>query len=106
MVSVSPLATGTFSYDTGTGTATVTAPAGCWICLWSCAVAAGGSAGSVTITPKGGAQTETAGPPIVVPAGAAMSRDWPNGGPLGSGTVIAFAGTSTYYVEYSKGSAQ
>ena len=98
-VSVSPLASGTYSYDAGTS-GTVTVPAGCKVTLITAASTAGGT---ITITPKGANQTGTAGAAIPVPAGGSWSRDWMMGGPLGPGTIIAFATTVSYYVEYSKG---
>jgi hypothetical protein len=100
MIASSPLATSQYSYDTGTGTTSATAPAGTHISRISCVVAPGGAAGSVTITPKGPGQTGIAGGAINVPAGTPFNLDWPNGGPLGPGTIVAFSGVASWYVEY------
>lgn len=99
MIATSPLAGSQFSYSGGTA-ATVTVPATvtCVVRI-TCYSAAGGT---LTITPKGANQTGTAGDAITIPAGVPFAIAWPNGGPLGPGTVLVFSGTSSYYVEYAK----
>lgn len=102
MIATSPLAGSQFSYNGGTA-ATVTVPASvtCVVRI-TCYSTAGGT---LTITPKGPNQTGTAGDAISIPAGIPFSIAWPNGGPLGPGTILAFASTNSYYVEYAKAGA-
>mgnify|MGYP001443614092 CR=1 FL=1 len=101
MIATSPLAGSQYSYSTGTA-GTVTVGAGLSVVAFTCYSAAGGT---LTITPNGPNQTGSAGGAIVIPAGAPFSREWPLGGPLGPGTVLAFSGTDSYYVEFAKGGA-
>lgn len=100
-IASSPLVSSKFGYATGAA-GTVTVPAGASVSLITCYSSAGGT---LTITPGGAGQTGAAGGAIVIPAGASFTRDWPNGGPLGGGTVLAFAATDTYYVEYATAGA-
>lgn len=98
MIATSPLAGSQFSYATGSS-GTVTVPVGCWVSAFSCVSSSGGT---LTITPKGPNQTTSAGSAITIPAGSPFSRDWPFGGPLGPGSLLAFTGTDSYYVEFAK----
>ena len=96
---------GKFSYASGTS-GTVIVSAGKRIVLLSCAVAAGGGSGSLTIAPGGAGQVSPAATPdtITILAGGAFDRDWTalGGGPLSVGTQLVFTNTSTYYVEYTE----
>lgn len=95
---LSPLSATRFSYASGTS-GTVTVGSGNQVSLITCYSVAGGT---LTITPGGGNQSASAGSTITIPAGTSFSRDWaPTYGPLGPGTVLVFASTDSYYVEYA-----
>lgn len=89
-----------YLFDAGTADTTVTAQAS--VKRFSCL--AGGSGGTITITPKG----LSALPAITVPAGAAFEEvlttypdDQDSLAELPKGSTIAFAGMSTWFVRYA-----
>ena len=90
-----------YSHKAGT-TGTVTVPAGSWIAKWSCVGAGGGGGGTVVITPAGGTAQDT----ITVPAGVALSDEFPpaidaRSKLLGEGSTIQFTGTSGFFVRFA-----
>jgi len=92
------IAAGRFSYATGAADS-ITVPAGAVVTGLVCYSLAGGT---LTITPKGANQTSTAGAAIPIPAtvpwfplsDVALSM-------IGAGTILAFAGTTSYCVTYA-----
>lgn len=94
------LAGSRYSHAAG-ASGTVTVPAGVTITGIKCHSTAGGT---LTLTPKGANQNNTAQAAIPIPA----SSDWfefpphiLSFGQLGEGTVIAFASTDSYLVTYA-----
>lgn len=90
------IASARFSYDAG-ATATVTVPVGVSVRRVKCMATAGGA--TLTITPGGANQTGVAGAAIPIPNGG-LWFELELLGELGSGTVLAFAGTAAYFVQY------
>jgi hypothetical protein len=90
------IALGRYSLLAGTA-ATATVPDGAVVVAWSCSVASGGAAGTVTITPGGAGQVASALPAVTVPPGRGVSDDQVLGR-LGPGTSFVFAGTESYLV--------
>jgi hypothetical protein len=92
------LAGSQFTYAAGAA-ASVTVPAGKVVRQVRCCATAGGA--TLTITPGGANQTGVAGDAIPIPNGAQWF-DLPLLGELGAGTVLAFAGTASYFVAYAR----
>lgn len=92
------LAGARFTYDAGAA-ATVTVPTGVSVRRIKCCATAGGA--TLTITPGGANQVASAGAAIPIPNGAQWF-DVELLGELGAGTVLAFAGTASYFVQYAK----
>lgn len=91
-----------YEHDAGTGDETVTVPSGRAIKKYS--AIAGGSGGTITITPKGG----SAQPAITVPADRSWQDDFTTDAPdldanvaLPEGSTIAFAGMVSWMVRYT-----
>jgi hypothetical protein len=91
------LAGSRYSYDAGTS-GTVTVPASKYVtAIYAYGSAA--AAGSLTITPGGANQKPIAGSAITIPAGVWFVLNFL--GQLGPGSVLVFATTDSYYVEYA-----
>lgn len=89
------MASATMSYDAGAA-GTVTVPSGKYV---RSIRALGGPGATLTITPKGAGQTGTAGGAIPLPVvGEWFELDML--GEFGPGTVLAFASTVSYFVQY------
>lgn len=90
-----------YRHDTGTADTTVTVPQGYRVKRYACL--AGGSGGTVTITPNGG----TAQDAITVPADQPWSDVFTTAAndldrvELAGGSTIAFAGMATWIVVYA-----
>lgn len=83
-----------FSYSAGSS-GTITVPHGKFV---RTIAAIGGTGATLTITPGGPGQIATAGDAIPIPSGAGFDLTFL--GELGEGTVLAFASTTSYYVQY------
>jgi len=94
------IANGVYSHAAGTS-GTVTVPSGMTVVGLSAFTAAGGT---ITITPKGPGQSQTAQTAITLPANSGWFHAPTNVflGQLGAGTTIAFASTDAYVVYYTK----
>jgi hypothetical protein len=64
--------------------------------------AAASAAATLTITPGGAGQTATAGDAITVPTSGGLRLEGPIVWPLGAGTSLVFATTTSYLVTYAK----
>lgn len=87
-----------FTYAGG-ASGSVTVPAGRVARRVKCCATSGGA--TLTITPGGAGQTGVAGDAIPIPNGAQWF-DLELLGELGAGTVLAFAGTASYFVAFAK----
>ena len=89
-----------YQHDSGTSDTTVTVPSGRSVKRYACK--AGGSGGTITITPKGGS-AQTA---ITVPADKSWSDEFTTAAndiesvELPEGSTIAFAGMASWVVRY------
>ena len=85
-----------YLHDSGTSDTTKTVPTDRKVARYSCI--AGGSGGTITITPAGGsAQSE-----ITVPASQPFGDEFTDPrAELGAGSTIAFAGMASWFVRYA-----
>ncbi len=97
------LANAQFGYDAGTS-GTVTVPTGCYV---RSVRAIGGTGATLTITPAGpntvsGSNKIGGQGAIPIPAGATGWFELDMLAELGPGSTLAFASTSSYFVQYAK----
>jgi ferric-dicitrate binding protein FerR (iron transport regulator) len=90
-----------YEHSSGTADTTVTVPSGRRVRRYSCL--AGGSGGTITITPKGGSAQSVITVPANQPFGddlatAANDLDYVE---LADGSTIAFAGMASWFVRYA-----
>ncbi len=85
-----------FDYDAGAA-GTVVVPPGKTVIAIQCY----GTAGTLTITPKGANQNQTAGPAIPIVTTWRMGAGDGLLGQLGEGSILVFASTTSYAVIYA-----